>query len=75
MAQKPYDPLAMIPSPEVIRTRLQQTLTLAERLRLLLDLSERMEALPPPGDTVMSPATLTRPATKPAAARSAAQTT
>jgi hypothetical protein len=32
----------MIPSPEAIRKRLTETLTLAERLRILLDLSERL---------------------------------
>lgn len=42
MPRKPYDPLAIIPSPEAIRERLTETLTLAERLRLLLELAERL---------------------------------
>jgi len=52
---KPYDPLAVIPSPEAIRKRLTETLTLAERLRILLELAERLRlplstggTLPPP---------------------------
>lgn len=49
MARKPFDPLAVIPSPEIVRQRLAETLTLAERLRILLDLAERLaqaEGLP-----------------------------
>ncbi len=42
MPRRPYDPLAVIPSPDAIRSKLRETLTLAERLRLLLDLAERM---------------------------------
>ena len=42
MARRPYDPLAFVPSPDVIREKLLETLTLAERLRLLLDFSERL---------------------------------
>ena len=42
MARRPYDPLALVPSPDVIREKLRETLTLAERLRLLLDLAERL---------------------------------
>jgi hypothetical protein len=42
LRRKPFDPLALIPSPESIRERLTETLTLAERLRLLLDLAERL---------------------------------
>jgi len=42
LPRKPYDPLAVIPSPEAIRERLTQTLTLAERLRILLELAERL---------------------------------
>ncbi len=55
MSVKPYDPLAMIPSPDAIRQRLTQTLELAERLRILLELAERLRLplttaslLPPP---------------------------
>ncbi len=42
MPKKPYDPLAVIPSPDAIRERLTETLTLAERLRILLDVAERL---------------------------------
>jgi len=55
MARRPYNPLAVIPSPDAIREKLGETLTLAERLRLLLDLAERLrlplvtaDTLPPP---------------------------
>ena len=47
MPRKASDPLAVIPSPEAIRQRLTETLTLAERLRILLDLSESDTAPPP----------------------------
>ncbi len=42
MARRPYDPLALIPSPDAVRQRLDETLTLAERLKILLDLAERL---------------------------------
>jgi hypothetical protein len=42
LPRKPYDPLAVIPSPDALRERLAETLTLAERLRILLDLAERL---------------------------------
>lgn len=42
MPRQPYDPLAVIPSPEALRERLAATLDLAERLRLLLDFAERL---------------------------------
>ncbi|MBM3983994.1 MAG: hypothetical protein FJ304_27740 [Planctomycetes bacterium] len=42
MPRKPYDPLAVIPSPDAIRQRLTETLTLAERLRILLELADRL---------------------------------
>ena len=42
MSRKPYDPLAVIPSPEAVRARLVETLTLADRLRVLLELAERL---------------------------------
>ncbi len=42
MARKPYDPLAFVPSPEFLREQLTETQTLAERLQILLDLSERL---------------------------------
>jgi hypothetical protein len=37
-----YDPLARIPSPEAIRERLSQTLALAEKWRILLEVAERL---------------------------------
>jgi hypothetical protein len=37
-----YDPLDFVPSPEIVRQRLTETLTLAERLHILLDLAERL---------------------------------
>lgn len=42
MPRRPYDPLAVIPSPEAIRERLTETITLAERLAILLELAERL---------------------------------
>lgn len=42
MQRKTFDPLAVIPSPEAIRARLIETQTLAERLRILLELAERL---------------------------------
>lgn len=42
MARRPYDPLAWIPSPEVVREKLIETETLAQRLRILLNLAERL---------------------------------
>jgi hypothetical protein len=52
MARHPYDPLAFVPSPDAIRKKLSETLTLAERLRLLLDLSERLDRTAAPADTL-----------------------
>ena len=43
MAAKPYNPLTTIPSPEAVRRRLEETLTLARQLRILLRLSERLQ--------------------------------
>jgi hypothetical protein len=57
MPRRSYDPLACIPSPDAIRQKLDETLTLAERLRVLLDLAERLRlplgtaaSLPSPAD-------------------------
>jgi len=44
MARKEYDPLDFVPDPQIIRERLTRTLSLAERLRILLELSERLNA-------------------------------
>ena len=51
MARKPYDPLDLVPSAKAVRKKLAETLLLAERLRVLLELAERLEAaaaVPPP---------------------------
>lgn len=58
MARRPYDPLDFVPSPEIVRQKLTETLAIAERLRILLALAERLrlpvtiaETLPtPPAD-------------------------
>ncbi len=55
MSRKTYDPLAAIPSPEAIRARLNETLTLAERLRILLDLAERLRLPVTTADTLPQP--------------------
>lgn len=55
MPRKPYDPLAVIPSPEAIRARLTETLTLAERLRVLLDLAERLRLPLVPASELTAP--------------------
>lgn len=47
MRQPTYDPLAIVPSPHVIRERLGETTSLARRLRILLRLSERIHATEP----------------------------
>lgn len=57
MPRKPYDPLAMIPSPEAIRERLTETLTLAERLRILLELAERLRLPISTADRLVAPDT------------------
>lgn len=43
MARRTYDPLDFVPSPEVVRQKLADALTLAERLRVLLELAERLD--------------------------------
>lgn len=42
MSRKEYDPLAMIPSPAAIRQRLAETERLAGKLKILLDVAERL---------------------------------
>jgi hypothetical protein len=42
MSRKPYDPLAYIPSPDVIRKKLTEAEQLASRLRVLLRVSEEI---------------------------------
>jgi hypothetical protein len=50
-----YDPLAMIPPPAAIRGRLVETEQLAARLRVLLDVSERLH--PPTAERSSLPST------------------
>jgi hypothetical protein len=62
MARKRYDPLQFIPSPEVVREQLEQTLVTAERLRVLLEVSERIQStravVPSPDIAGVHPATI-----------------
>jgi hypothetical protein len=55
MARRPFDPLDCIPSPDVLREQLRETLTLADRLRILLDLSERLHLPLTTGNEVAPP--------------------
>lgn len=58
MKTKLYDPLAFVPSPQVVRDKLAQTEELARKLRVLLDFAERIDApesraaTTPPGKAV-----------------------
>lgn len=51
MPRTPYDPLTHIPRPHIVREHLRQTELLARRLRILLDVAERVHAedKPEPG--------------------------
>lgn len=40
--KQPYNPLDLIPSPGAIQKRLAETERLAERLRILLEVAERL---------------------------------
>ena len=42
MSRKTYDPLAYIPSPDVLGRQLEETEQLASRLRILLRVSEEV---------------------------------
>jgi hypothetical protein len=42
MARKPNNPFSFLPTPDVIRWKLNETLTIADRLKLLLNLSEQV---------------------------------
>ena len=44
MAMHRFNPLDCIPSPEVVRQKLRETEAIAERLRILLEVSERINA-------------------------------
>ncbi|QJW93125.1 hypothetical protein [Frigoriglobus tundricola] len=54
MTSRSYNPLACIPSPEIVRRKLHETEALAARLRILLDLAERLRA-PLDSPTATSP--------------------
>ncbi len=41
--RKPFDPLDFVPDAAVIRKNLEETESLAERLRILLEVAERIE--------------------------------
>ena len=56
MARQPFDPLHFIPSPEAIRAKLRETETLAERLRILLEVAERLHLPLITGDDLPQPA-------------------
>jgi hypothetical protein len=43
MTRRSFDPLALIPPANVIREKLRETELLAARLRILLDLAERLD--------------------------------
>jgi hypothetical protein len=42
MPRQQFDPLSLIPTPEAIRERLAETETLAQKLRILLEVAERL---------------------------------
>lgn len=43
MARRSYDPLDCIPSADVLRAKLREAETFAERLRILLAVAERLQ--------------------------------
>lgn len=43
MPRRPYDPLHAIPSPDAIRAKLRETEALTHRLRVLLEIAERLQ--------------------------------
>jgi hypothetical protein len=48
--KQPFNPLNLIPSPEAIQKRLTETEALVERLRILLEVAERLRMPPATGD-------------------------
>jgi hypothetical protein len=44
MTAKHYDPLAWVPTPDVVQKKLAEAKALAERLAILLEVSERMHS-------------------------------
>lgn len=55
LARKPYDPLAVIPSPEAVRERLTEAESLTARLRILLELAERLRLPVTTADRITAP--------------------
>lgn len=55
MANRSYDPLDFVPSPEILRKKLTETLMLAERLRILLELAERPRLTVATADQLTNP--------------------
>ena len=43
MPRRPPDPLAVIPSADVLRRQVTETQALADRFRILLDVAEKIE--------------------------------
>jgi hypothetical protein len=42
MARRRFNPLDFVPRPEIVRQKLSETERLAERLRILLEVAERL---------------------------------
>lgn len=55
MARRQYDPLDWVPSPDIVRQKLLETESLADRLRVLLDLAERLRLPVTTGDKLVAP--------------------
>ena len=60
MPRPPCDPLAFVPSPDVVRVKLAETVALAHKLRVLLRLSERLHADPDRRDACPAAKAVTR---------------
>ena len=56
MPRTPYDPLTCIPSPDAIRSKVVETETLLQRLRVLLQLAEDLQLPLTTGNTIVSTA-------------------
>ncbi len=54
--KKDYDPLDAIPHPKFVRERLDKTIALTERLRVLLDLAEKIHLPLTTANTLPTPA-------------------
>ena len=55
MPRTPYDPLTCIPSPDAIRSKVVETETLLQRLRVLLQLAEDLQLPLTTGNTIGTP--------------------